>query len=101
MNSVWCHWPRLSLVDGDPVCRGEPFVALDVVDSVLQVAVAFGQVHLQQVPQQVLQVGAEVGRESNLERGRSAQWNLACVHATRDAHPKSKRPPTFPETIFS
>lgn len=57
----------LSFVDGDPVCCGEPFVALDVVDAVLQVAVTFGQIHLQQVSQQVLQVGAEVGGESYLE----------------------------------
>lgn len=61
---------RLSLVDGDPVRRGEPLVALDVVDAVLQVAVAFRQIDLQQVPQQVLQVGAEVGGESHL-RGRA------------------------------
>lgn len=56
----------LSLVDGDPVRRGEPLVALDVVDSVLQVAVALCQIHLQQVSQQILQVGAEVGGESHL-----------------------------------
>ena len=39
----------LALVDGDPVGGGEPLVVFDVVDAVLQVAVALGQVHLQQV----------------------------------------------------
>ena len=39
----------LSLVDGNPVGGGEPLVALDVVDAVLEVAEALGQVHLQQV----------------------------------------------------
>lgn len=62
----------LSLVDCDPVCCGKPFVALDVIDSVLQVAVTFCQIHLQQVSQQILQVGAEVGGESHLERRRNA-----------------------------
>lgn len=68
---------RLSLVDGDPVCRGEPLVALDVVDAVLQVAVAFRQIDLQQVPQQVLQVGAEVRGESHLRgRAKRLRWVL-------------------------
>lgn len=43
-------------------------MALDVVHARLQVAVALRQVHLQQVPQQVLQVGPEVGREADLAR---------------------------------
>lgn len=43
----------LPFVDGDPICCSEPLVALDVIDTVLQVAIAFGQVHLQQIPQQV------------------------------------------------
>ena len=50
----------LPLVDGDPVGGGEPLVALDVVDAVLEVAESLGQVYLQQVTQHVLQVGAEV-----------------------------------------
>lgn len=57
----------LPLVDGNPVRCSEPLVSFDVVDAVLQVAVAFGQVHLQQVPQQVLQVRAEVGWEADLQ----------------------------------
>lgn len=61
----------LSLVDCDPVCCGKPFVALDVVHAVLQVAIAFCQIHLQQVSQQILQVGAEVGGEPHLERRRN------------------------------
>ena len=43
-------------------------MVLDVVDSILQVTVAFSQVHLQQVTQQVFQVRAEVGWEAHLER---------------------------------
>lgn len=41
-------------------------MALDVVDSVAQVSEALGQVHLEQVPQQVLQVRAEVGGKAHL-----------------------------------
>ena len=48
--------PYLSLIDCDPVCGGEPFVVFDVIDAVLEVAVALRQVHLQQVAKQVLQV---------------------------------------------
>lgn len=44
------------LVDGDPVSGREPLVALDVVDAVLQVAVALGEVDLQQVAQELLQI---------------------------------------------
>ena len=40
---------------------------LDVVDAVLAVAVALGQVNLEQVAEEVLQVGAEVRREPDLE----------------------------------
>lgn len=38
-------------------------MALDVVDAVFQVAIPLGQVDLQQIAQDVLQVGAEVRRE--------------------------------------
>lgn len=50
----------LAVVDGDPIGGSEPLVVLDVVHSVLEVAVALGEVHLEQVAQQILQVGAEV-----------------------------------------
>lgn len=74
-NSVSEPPTCLSLVDGDPVCRGEPLVALDVVDAVLQVAVAFCQVNLQQVSQQILQVRAEVRGESHLRaRANTSVW---------------------------
>lgn len=56
----------LSFINCDPVRCCEPFVTLDVADAVLQVAVTFGQIYLQQVSQQVLQIGAEVGGESYL-----------------------------------
>ena len=55
------------LVDCDPICCGKPFVVLDIVDSVFQVAVPLGEVHLKEVPQQVLQITAEVGGEPDLK----------------------------------
>ena len=58
----------LLLVDGDPFGGREPLVALDVVDAVLKVAVALGQVDLEKIAQEVLQVRAEVGREANFAR---------------------------------
>lgn len=58
---------HLPLVDGDPVSRGKPLVVLDVINPILEVPEALGEVHLQEVPQQVLQVRAEVGREPHLE----------------------------------
>lgn len=36
----------LLLIDGDPVGGGKPLVSLDVIDSVLEVPVAFREVHL-------------------------------------------------------
>ena len=47
-------------------------MAFDVVDTVLEVAIAFGQVHLQQVPEKVLQVRTEVGGEADL-------WRCMCL----------------------
>lgn len=60
---------HLPLVDGNPVSCGKPLVVLDIVNPILEVPKAFGEVHLQQVPQQILQVRAEVGWEPHLERG--------------------------------
>lgn len=42
-------------------------MALDIIDSIPEVAKALGQVHLQQISQQVLQVRAEVGGKANLQ----------------------------------
>ena len=42
-------------------------MVLDIVDSVFQVAVPLGEVHLQQVPQQVFQITAEVRGEPDLK----------------------------------
>ena len=39
----------------------------DVLDTILQVAIALSQVDLQQVSQQVLQISSEVRREPNLQ----------------------------------
>ena len=57
---------HLLLVDGDPVCAGEPLMALDVIDTVLEVAISLCQINLQEVSQEVLQIPAEVGRETDL-----------------------------------
>uniref|UniRef100_A0A182TKX5 Uncharacterized protein n=1 Tax=Anopheles melas TaxID=34690 RepID=A0A182TKX5_9DIPT len=81
----------------DPVGRGEPSVPLDVVHARLQVAVALGQIDLQQVAQQILQLRAEVRREAHLaaddlfvdldrlvgEEGRIAGRHLVHQHAER------------------
>ncbi len=71
----------LSLVDGDPVCRWEPLVVLDVVHAVLEVAVPLRQVDLQQILQQVLQVRTEVGGEPHL---RAQQWHEWVVRTVRE-----------------
>jgi hypothetical protein len=63
----------LLLVDSNPVHRPEPLVALDVVDTVLQISESLRNVNLKQVPQQVLDVCTEMGRESNLGNSR---WKL-------------------------
>lgn len=57
---------HLPLVDGNPVSRGKPLVVLDVIDPILEVPIALGKVYLKEVPQQILQVGAEVGWEPHL-----------------------------------
>lgn len=56
----------LSLVNGNPVSGGKPLVALDIIDSIPEVAKALGQIHLKQISQQILQVWAEVRWEANL-----------------------------------
>lgn len=47
---------HLPLVDSNPISGGKPLVALDIIDSIPEVAEALGQVHLQQISQQILQV---------------------------------------------
>ncbi len=69
----WAHAGKLSasyllLVDGDPVRGREPLVALDVVDPVLEVSVPLGQVDLEEVPEEVLQVAREVRGEADLDK---------------------------------
>lgn len=58
---------NLSLIDGNPVCCGEPLVILYVIDTILQVPKSLCQVNLKQVPQQILEVGAKVRGKSNLQ----------------------------------
>ena len=55
------------LVDCDPICCCKPLVVLDVVYGVLEIAVPLGQVDLEQIPQQVLQVAAEVRGKPDLK----------------------------------
>lgn len=38
----------LFLIDCNPVCCGEPFVVLDVIDAIFQVTVSLGKINLQQ-----------------------------------------------------
>ena len=65
LNNPDIHYPLL--VDCDPICCGKPFVVLDIVDSVFQVAVPLGEVHLQKVPQKVFQITAKVRGEPDLK----------------------------------
>lgn len=37
----------LPLIDGNPVGGRKPFVVFDVVDTIFQVAIAFGEIHLE------------------------------------------------------
>ena len=55
-----CWNAHLFLVNCYPVCAREPPVSLDVVDSILEVSVPLGEVHLQQISQKIFQVRAEV-----------------------------------------
>ena len=50
----------------DPVDATKPAMSLDVVDAVLEVAVSLAQIRLQQVPDDIFDVGAEVCRKPNL-----------------------------------
>lgn len=70
---TWKLTSYLPLVDGNPVGGGKPLVALDIIDSIPEVAKALGQVHLQQISQQIFQVWAEVGRKANLQTTESNQ----------------------------
>ena len=60
---------NLPLVDTEPVDGGVPGVALDVLDSILEITKSLGEVHLEQVTQQVLQVCCEVGWEGPVNNG--------------------------------
>ena len=47
----------------DPVHAREPLVIFDIFGAVLEITVAFGQIGLEKVANQILQVGREVRRE--------------------------------------
>ncbi len=58
---------HLLLVYSDPVNGPEPFVVLNVVDTVFQISKPLRNVELEQIAQQVFDVCAEMWRESNLQ----------------------------------
>lgn len=77
------------LEDGYPVGAGEPLVALDVVHARLEVAVPLGEVNLEQVAQQILQVRAKMRGEAwlaahdllvDLDRLIGEEWWISCCH---------------------
>jgi len=87
------------LEDGYPVGAGEPLVTLDVVHARLEIAVPLGEVNLQQIAQQILQVGAKVRGETwlaahdllvDLDRLISEEWRISRGHLI-DQY--SQRPP--------
>lgn len=65
-------WPHLPLVDGNPISSGKPFVTLDIIDTIPEVAKTLRQVHLQQISQEILQVWAEVWGKADLKK---KHWN--------------------------
>lgn len=60
MSFVITQVQYLSLIDGYPISCGKPFVVFDIIDTIPEVAKPLGQVHLKQIPQQILQIRAEV-----------------------------------------
>lgn len=68
--------PHLSLVNSNPVGSGKPLVGLDVAHTILQVPESLCQIHLQQVPEKVLEVRAEVRWESDLHRHRAGEGDF-------------------------
>lgn len=66
-SEFWYEWSlNLSLVNRDPVGSSKPLVGLDVTHAILQVPKPLCQIHLQQIPQKVLEIGTEVRREADL-----------------------------------
>jgi len=59
---------NLFLIESNPVGVGEPLVLFDVSNAVLEVSVAFCQINLQLIPQQVFYVGAKVRWKSHLKQ---------------------------------
>lgn len=58
----------LLFIDCDPVDIGQPVMTFDVVDTIFQDAVSLGEINLQQVFHQVLQVAVDMVRITNLQR---------------------------------
>jgi len=67
-NSTGTVWfVHLLLIERNPVHAWEPLVATYVLDPVLQIAIAFGEVNLEQVAQKILDVGAKMRWKANLK----------------------------------
>lgn len=77
---AWLTIPHLFLICWDPVCWFEPQVLFDVLDSILQVPVAFRQVNLEQVAEHILQISSEVRWEANLQTNQSLHGNNAAYN---------------------
>lgn len=58
---------HLVLIYCNPITRLEPFVVFDVSHAIFEVAESFGQIHLQQVLEQVLEFIREVWWEFHLK----------------------------------
>lgn len=56
----------LLLVNSNPIGGGEPLVVLDVIDSILEVAISLGEVNLEKIAKKILQVATEVRGKPNL-----------------------------------
>lgn len=74
----------LALVNGDPIDGGEPFVVLDVRNSIFQVAKAFGQINLEQVLQQVLQLIGEMRWKFDLILYSLTSYKQFVIYLSRD-----------------
>lgn len=57
---------HLPLVNSNPICCGKPLVSFYITHTILQVSKPFRQIHLQQVPEKVLEIWTEVRWESDL-----------------------------------
>lgn len=80
-ETEWFCLVHLLLVERNPVHAWEPLVATYVLDSILQIAIAFGEVNLEQVAQKILDVGAKMWWKTNLKQANfTAILNMKKIH---------------------